>query len=490
MPRTNATVVLFVLLIAAVAAPLSAAASTARVRDQPNPGTTFDANDSTGGNVSVTVAVTNGTVARSTDGSPFVWRNGSKTLAARTTPNDDHRHFRVCLSVAGRNESERDCRKHSLLTSAYNVTDEYTFADWPTNRTGRQTVTATVEDPTNGTVLARTNASVFVVLPGDDFDDDRLRNAREVKAGTGINQTDSDRDGLKDGPEVMEYGTDPLSNDTDQDGLTDATEVDRKTNATRADTDGDGLEDGPEVNDYDTDPTDPDTDGDGLDDAAEVRGITDPTDPDTDDDGLDDAAEVNNVYGDTNATNPDTDDDGLDDGPEVHVYNTDPTSEDTDGDFLNDASEVSIGTDPTNPLSTVFIAVGVLAVLAVLLAVRRHMLPEIASLGRRGSTVEASEAEGEEPDGASPDPVPPGMLSDEDRVLQLLRQENGRLPQNEITEMTDWSKSKVSRLLSRMEDEGAIQKINVGRQNIIALEDAVPESAKSPFEDAAQHDDS
>jgi len=41
-----------------------------------------------------------------------------------------------------------------------------------------------------------------------------------------------------------------------------------------------------------------------------------------------------------------------------------------------------------------------------------------------------------------------------------------------------------------MEDEDAIRKINVGRQNIIALDDAVPDSAKSPFEGAAPSEES
>lgn len=75
------------------------------------------------------------------------------------------------------------------------------------------------------------------------------------------------------------------------------------------------------------------------------------------------------------------------------------------------------------------------------------------------------------------------LLSDEDRVLKLLDENGGRMRQVSIVEETEWSKSKVSMLLSDMEDEGDISKLRVGRENIISLAGEEPEAAGSPFEE-------
>jgi flagellar basal body-associated protein FliL len=75
------------------------------------------------------------------------------------------------------------------------------------------------------------------------------------------------------------------------------------------------------------------------------------------------------------------------------------------------------------------------------------------------------------------------LLSDEDRVLKLLEDNGGRMRQVSIVEETEWSKSKVSMLLSDMESEGEISKLRVGRENIISLAGEEPEAAGSPFDD-------
>ncbi|MDQ2049653.1 helix-turn-helix domain-containing protein [Natronolimnohabitans sp. A-GB9] len=89
-------------------------------------------------------------------------------------------------------------------------------------------------------------------------------------------------------------------------------------------------------------------------------------------------------------------------------------------------------------------------------------------------------------DGASEttDPLPDEeLLTDEDRVVKLIRENGGRMKQVNIVEETGWSKSKVSMLLSDMEEEGTISKLRVGRENIISLEGFEPEATKSPFEE-------
>jgi hypothetical protein len=74
------------------------------------------------------------------------------------------------------------------------------------------------------------------------------------------------------------------------------------------------------------------------------------------------------------------------------------------------------------------------------------------------------------------------MLTDEDRIRELLTQYGGRMKQADVTEETDWSKSTVSRKLSKMEEKSLITRVQVGRGNLVFLSGYEPETAKSPFE--------
>ncbi|MEM4781433.1 MAG: hypothetical protein QXG03_07740 [Halalkalicoccus sp.] len=71
-----------------------------------------------------------------------------------------------------------------------------------------------------------------------------------------------------------------------------------------------------------------------------------------------------------------------------------------------------------------------------------------------------------------PDPfddVDEELLSDEERVLRLLEANDGRMKQATIVTETDWSNAKVSQLLSAMEEAGEIEKLRIGRENLITL---------------------
>ena len=95
-----------------------------------------------------------------------------------------------------------------------------------------------------------------------------------------------------------------------------------------------------------------------------------------------------------------------------------------------------------------------------------------------------ADAVDEQDDGSESESVPDDeLLTDEDRVVRLIRENGGRMKQVNIVEETGWSKSKVSMLLSDMEEEGTISKLRVGRENIISLEGFEPEATKSPFEE-------
>ncbi|WP_245779398.1 helix-turn-helix transcriptional regulator [Halostagnicola kamekurae] len=68
--------------------------------------------------------------------------------------------------------------------------------------------------------------------------------------------------------------------------------------------------------------------------------------------------------------------------------------------------------------------------------------------------------------------TPPELLSDEGQVVRLLVENHGRIRQHEIADETGWSKSKVSRTLSKMHDNGTIEKTSLGRENVITLAEA------------------
>ncbi|MEF8773794.1 MAG: hypothetical protein V5A23_01370 [Halobacteriales archaeon] len=75
------------------------------------------------------------------------------------------------------------------------------------------------------------------------------------------------------------------------------------------------------------------------------------------------------------------------------------------------------------------------------------------------------------------------LLTDEDEVVKLLRENGGRMKQVNIVDETGWSKSKVSMLLSDMEEDGRISKLRVGRENIVSLAGHEPEAANSALDD-------
>jgi uncharacterized membrane protein len=102
--------------------------------------------------------------------------------------------------------------------------------------------------------------------------------------------------------------------------------------------------------------------------------------------------------------------------------------------------------------------------------------------GDAAGTESVAASEADAVDSASPVPDEQ-LLSDEDRVIELLDEHGGRMKQVRIVEETDWSKSKVSMLLSKMEDEGRISKLRVGRENIISKAGEEPDAVGSPFDD-------
>lgn len=83
--------------------------------------------------------------------------------------------------------------------------------------------------------------------------------------------------------------------------------------------------------------------------------------------------------------------------------------------------------------------------------------------GRNGS------GEPADPSAADASSVPADLATDEDRVRALLERNDGRMRQAAIAEELDWSASKTSRVVSGMADENAVEKLRIGRENVIDL---------------------
>ncbi len=63
----------------------------------------------------------------------------------------------------------------------------------------------------------------------------------------------------------------------------------------------------------------------------------------------------------------------------------------------------------------------------------------------------------------------PDLATDEDRVVAALADADGRMRQSDLAEQLDWSASKTSRVLSDMAEDGQIEKLRIGRENVIDL---------------------
>ncbi|WP_336337147.1 helix-turn-helix transcriptional regulator [Haloarcula brevis] len=336
-----------------------------------------------------------------------------------------------------------------------------------------------------------------------DTDGDGLSDERELALGTNPTVADTDGDGLSDQREASGE-TDPTDADTDNDGVVDGRELETGTNPVEADTDDDGVADGRELS-LGTDPTVADTDGDGLGDGRELDAGTAPTESDTDGDGLDDGRELS--VG-TSPTTADTDGDGLSDGQEVSALGTDPLASDTDGDFLTDHQEVAWGTNPNSALTPAWVTSSLLGFLVGIglttAAIRRGWVTDLSTaaglfvyraleLDREiiavNRDIEATDAAASDGEGSDADTAAEaferadGYVPDERLVKSMLRAESGRMRQTEIVDATDWSKAKVSRLLSKMVEDDTVVKIRLGRENLICLERAKPAAANSPHAD-------
>ncbi|ATW88506.1 IclR-like helix-turn-helix domain-containing protein [Halohasta litchfieldiae] len=131
------------------------------------------------------------------------------------------------------------------------------------------------------------------------------------------------------------------------------------------------------------------------------------------------------------------------------------------------------GEGGTLPGGTTGVVAGVigLAMLVSLgvLAVRRTRStdePPTDSTDRQSDEATATQTD------ASADSTPRGhdLVTNETQVVDLLDQHDGQLKQADIVDSLDWSKSKTSRVLSELADDGTVEKLRIGRENVIRLQ--------------------
>jgi hypothetical protein len=149
-------------------------------------------------------------------------------------------------------------------------------------------------------------------------------------------------------------------------------------------------------------------------------------------------------------------------------------------------------TPQESPMGPILGGVAVLALIAALAYLTRGRDGTVPGVGTAeggdggdgaapGARTDGPDADpGAEPAEESPEEASAGeeepLLSDEERVLELLDENEGRMKQAAIVRETDWSNAKVSQLLSEMADDGEIEKLRIGRENLITLPEETPES--------------
>ncbi len=74
-------------------------------------------------------------------------------------------------------------------------------------------------------------------------------------------------------------------------------------------------------------------------------------------------------------------------------------------------------------------------------------------------------------DPGDPDTEPAALLSDGERVVRLLENEGGRMRQSAVADRLDWSASKTSRTVSSLAEDGEVEKLRIGRENVVTLAD-------------------
>ena len=75
--------------------------------------------------------------------------------------------------------------------------------------------------------------------------------------------------------------------------------------------------------------------------------------------------------------------------------------------------------------------------------------------------------------------VDEGKLPDEDKILRLLVKRGGRVDRSTVRQETGWSEEHLAQVLDRMEEEGQISAITVGRKRVVCRRGFEPKGYRS-----------
>ncbi len=78
------------------------------------------------------------------------------------------------------------------------------------------------------------------------------------------------------------------------------------------------------------------------------------------------------------------------------------------------------------------------------------------------------------------------LLSDEERLLQVLESAGGRMRQSAVADRLDWSASKTSRTVSSLAEDEAVEKLRIGRENVVTLADTADSGEPGSGPDSGQ----
>lgn len=125
---------------------------------------------------------------------------------------------------------------------------------------------------------------------------------------------------------------------------------------------------------------------------------------------------------------------------------------------------------PATPLLLSGVAVAALVV-GLWVLIRQRGIPEGDGEPDPGeSSPRPPPAESDpEPDGDDGPPLE--LLSNEERVLALLEENDGRIKQKEVAETLDWSAAKTSQVVGTLREEGQLETFRIGRENVLTLPD-------------------
>jgi hypothetical protein len=93
-----------------------------------------------------------------------------------------------------------------------------------------------------------------------------------------------------------------------------------------------------------------------------------------------------------------------------------------------------------------------------------------------GTAAASGAAGGADTSESADDGPPPDLLSNEERVLRLLRENGGRMKQQDVVAELGWTEAKTSQVVGGLRDEGDLDSFRLGRENVLTLPESDDES--------------